>query len=62
MRQLRFKFDSLPTESAGFCLFHQRWIKTFETQPFYQLCIKYVLIFYKIDSVQFYNKYMVGPS
>ena len=62
MRQLQFKFDPLPTESAGICLFHQRWIKTFDTQPFGQLCIKYVLVFYKTDLVQFCNKYMVGPS
>ena len=62
MRQLQFKFDPLPTESVGICLFHQRWIKTFDTQPFCQLCIKYGLVFYKIDLVQFCNKYMVGPS
>ena len=62
MRQLQFKFDPLPTESAEFCLFHERWIKTFDTQPFGQLCIKYGLVFYKIDLVQFCNKYMVGPS
>ena len=49
MRQLLFKFDPLPTESAEICLFHQRWIKTFCTKPFCQLCIKYVLVFYKID-------------
>ena len=62
MRQLQFKFDPLPSESTGICLFHQRWIKTFDTQPFYQLCIKYVLIFYKNDLVQFCNNYLVGPS
>ena len=62
MRQLQFKFDPLPTESAGICLFHQRWIKTFDTQPFCQLCVKYGLVFYKNDLVQFCNKYMVGPS
>ena len=62
MRQLQFKFDPLPTESAGICLFHQRWIKTFDTQPFCQLCIKYSLVIYKIYLVQFCNKYMVGPS
>ena len=62
MRQLQFKFDPLPAESAGICLFHQRWIKTFDTQPFCQLCIKYVLIFYKNDLVQFCNNYLVGPS
>ena len=62
MRHLQFKFDPLPTESAGICLFHQRWIKTFDTQPFCQLCIIYGLVFYKIDQVQFCNKYMVGPS
>ena len=61
-RQLQFKFDPLPTESAGICLFHQRWIKTFFTQPFGQLCIIYVLVFYKIDLVQFLNNYLVGPS
>ena len=61
-RQLQFKFDPLPIESAGICLFHERWIKTFGTQPFCQLCIKYVLVFYKIDLVQFCNKYIIGPS
>ena len=62
MRQLKFKFDPLPTELAGICLFHQRWVETFDTQLFGQLCIKYVLIYYKIDLIQFCNKYMVGPS
>ena len=62
MRQPQFKFDPLPTESSEICLFHERWIKTFYTQPFGQLCIKYVLVFYKNDLVQFCNKYMVGPS
>ena len=62
MRHLQFKFDPFPTESAGICLFHQRWIKTFDTQPFYQLCLKYVLIFYKNDFVQFCNNYLVVPS
>ena len=36
--------------------------KAFDTQPFGQLYIKYGLVFYKIDLVQIYNKYMVGPS
>ena len=62
MRHLQFKFDPLPTESAEICLFHGRWIKTFYTQPYCQLCIKYVLVFYKIDLVQFCNNYLVVPS
>ena len=62
MRQLQFKFDPLPTESMGICLFHQRWIKTFFTQPFCQLCIIYGLEFYKIYQVQFCNNYLVVPS
>ena len=62
MRQLQFKFDPLPTKSVGICLFHQRWIKTFDTQQFFQLCIKYCLVFSKIYLIQFCNKYMVGPS
>ena len=62
MRQLQFKFDPLPSESAEICLFHERWIKTLDTQTFGQLCIKYGLVFYKIDLVQFCNKYIVGPS
>ena len=62
MRQLQFKFDPLPAESVEICLFHERWIKTFYTQPFCQLCIKYVLVFQKIDQVQFCNKYLVVPS
>ena len=53
MRQLQFKFDPLPTESAEICFFHERWIKTFYTQPFGQLCIKYGLVFYKNDLVNF---------
>ena len=53
MRQLQFKFDPLPTELAKNCLFHERWIKDFDTQPFGQLCIKYGLVFYKIYLVQF---------
>ena len=61
-RQPQFKFDPLPTETAEICLFHQRWIKAFGTQPFCQLCFKYGQVLYKIDSVQFCNKYMVGPS
>ena len=62
IRQLQFKFDPLPTKSAGICLFHQRWIKTFYTQPFGKLCIKYGLVFYKNDLVQFCNNYLVVPS
>ena len=62
MRQLQFKFDPLPTESAGICLFHQRWIKPFDTQPFGQLSIKYGLVFQKNDLVQFCNNCLGGPS
>ena len=62
MWQLKFKFDSFPPKSTTICLFHQRWIQTFFTQPFCQLCIIYGLVFYKNDLVQFCNKYMVGPS
>ena len=62
MRQLQFKFDPLLAESAKNCLFDQRWIKACDTQLFGQLCIKYGLVFYKIDLFQFCNKYMVGPS
>ena len=61
MRPLEFKFDPLPTKLAEICLFHQRWIKTFDTQPFGKLWIKYGLLFYKNDLVQFCNKYMVDP-
>src|SRR5215216_3915399 len=62
MRQLQFKFDPLPTKSVEIYLFHERWIKTFDTQPFGQLCIIYGLVFYKIDLVQFCNNYLVGSS
>ena len=61
-RQLQFKFDPLPPESAEVCHFHERWIKTFYTQPFGQLCIKYGLVFYKNDLVQFCNNHLGGPS
>ena len=62
MRQPQFKSDPLPAETAEICLFHQRWIKPFDTQPFGQSCIKYGLVFYKIYLVQFCNNYLVGPS
>ena len=62
MSQLQFKFDPLLAESAEICLFHERWIKTFYTQPFGQLCIKYGLVFNKNDLVQFCNNYLGGPS
>ena len=62
MRQLQFKFDPLPPESAEICLFHERWIKIFYTRPFCQLCIKYGLVFCKNDLVQFCNNYLGGPS
>ena len=62
MTQLQFKFDPLPTKSTGICLFHQRWIKTFDAQIFFQLCIKYGLVFYKNYLVQFCNNYLVVPS
>ena len=62
MRQLQFKFDPVPTQTAEICLFYERWIKDFHTQPFGQLCIKYVLVFQKIDLVQFCNNYLGGPS
>ena len=62
MMQLQFKFDPLPAESAEICLFHERWIKNFYTRPFCQLCIKYGLVFYKNDLVQFCNNYLGGPS
>ena len=62
MRQLQFKFDPLPPESTGICLFHQRWIKNFDTQPFCKLCIIYGLVFYKIDLVHLCNNHLVVPS
>ena len=62
MRQLQFKFDPFPTESMAICLFHQRWIKTFFTQPFCKLCIIYGLVFHEIDLVHFCNNYLVVPS
>ena len=62
MRHLQFKFDPLPTESTEICLFHQRWIKAFDTQPLCKLCIKYGLVFYKNDLVQFCNNYLGCPS
>ena len=62
MRELQFKFDPLPTESTEICLFQQRWIETFYTQPFGKLYIKYGLVCYKIGLVHCCNKYMVGHS
>ena len=47
-RQLKFKFDPLLVESAGICLFHERWIKTFYTRPFGHLCINMSQYFRKL--------------
>jgi len=52
----------MENDYAEICLFHERWIKVFDTQPLGKLYIKYGLIFYKIDLIQFCNKYMVDPS
>jgi hypothetical protein len=46
----------------SFVFFTRGGLKAFGTQPFGKLCIKYDLIFYKNDFVQFCNKYLVGPS
>ena len=62
MRKLQFKFHPLPAGSAEICLCYQMWIKSFDTQLFGHLCIKYGVIVYKIDFIQFCNKYIVGPS
>ena len=61
-RQPQIKFYPLPTKSAEIYPFHERWIKSFDSRPFGQLCIKYGLLFYENDLVQFCDKYMVGPS
>ena len=47
MRRLQFKFDPLPTKSTEICIFHQSWIKAFDTKPFDDL-MTYKLV--KIDS------------
>ena len=62
IRQLQFEFDPFPPPSVDICLFNERWIKALNTQLFCQLCIKYVLVFYKNDLVQFCNNYLGGPS
>jgi hypothetical protein len=46
----------------SFVFFTRGGSKAFGTQPFCQLCIEYVLIFYKNELVLFCNKYLVGPS
>ena len=45
-----------------FVFFTRGGSKLFTPNHFFQFCIKYVLVFYKIDFVQFCNKYMIGPS
>ena len=45
-----------------FVFFTRGGSKLFTPNHFFQLCIKYVLVFYKIDLVQFCNKYIIGPS
>ena len=48
MRQVQFKFDPLPADSAEICLFHERWIKTFYTQPFCQCALNMSQYFRKL--------------
>ena len=45
-----------------FVFFTRGGSKRFTPNHLVKLCIKYGLVFYKIDLVQFRNKYMVGPS
>ena len=45
-----------------FVFFTRGGSNAFDTQPFGKLCIKYGIIFWKNDLVQFCNKYLVGPS
>ena len=45
-----------------FIFFTRGGSKLFTPQPFSHLCIKYGLVFYKNDLVQFCNNYLVGPS
>ena len=46
----------------SFVFFTRGELKAFGTQLFCQLCIKYGLLFYKNNLVQFFNEYLVGPS
>ena len=61
-KKLTLGTRKMENEYAVICLFHERWIKNFYTQPFGQLYIKYGLVFQKFYLVQFCNKYMVGSS
>ena len=47
-RQLQFKFDPLPTESVGICLFHQRWIIFFTTNHFVNCALNMAQYFRKM--------------
>ena len=46
MRQLQFKFDPFPAESANICLFHERWIKALDTQLFGS-CALYMAYYFR---------------
>ena len=61
-RQLKFKFDPVPTELTKNCLFDDTRMETFDTQIFGYLYIKYCLVFYKIIVIQFYNIFLVVAS
>ena len=48
MRQLQFKFYQLPAESAGICLFHQRWIKLLTPNHFVNCALNMAQYFRKM--------------
>ena len=48
MRQLQFKFDPLPTESAEICLFHERWSTLFTPNHFVNCALNMAQYFIKM--------------
>ena len=47
MRHLQFKFQAVPTESAGTCHFAEKWMESLVTHLIGELHIKYGLLFVK---------------
>jgi hypothetical protein len=61
-RHIYFKFDPFPTDSVEFCLFMRDTWKSYDTQKFGTLCIKYDILFYKTLVVQLKIKYLIVVS
>ena len=59
---LQFKFQAVPTESAGTCHFAEKWMESLVTHLISELHIKYGLLFVKNSVGAFWQNSLVDAS